>query len=118
MTTNHFMTILKHAARAGSILFSGALLAFGQQQINLTAGPTNATMADGSAVPMWGYSCDAIQVAGSLATCAALNPTAAAAVPPGWSPVVITIPTGQTLQINLTNNLAFTPLTPTGAARV
>ena len=116
MTTNHFMTILKHAARAGSILFSGALLAFGQQQINLTAGPTNATMADGSAVPMWGYSCDAIQVAGSLATCAALNPTAAAAVPPGWSPVVITIPTGQTLQINLTNNLAFTPLTPTGAA--
>jgi len=69
MTTNHFMTILKHAARAGSILFSGALLAFGQQQINLTAGPTNATMADGSAVPMWGYSCDAIQVAGSLATC-------------------------------------------------
>src|SRR6516162_952501 len=100
MTTNHFMTILKHAARAGSILFSGALLAFGQQQINLTAGPTNATMADGSAVPMWGYSCDAIQVAGSLATCAALNP--AATTPAVWSPVVITVPTGQTLQINLT----------------
>ena len=24
-----------------------------------------------------------------------------------WSPVVITVPTGQTLQINLTNNLSF-----------
>ena len=58
-------------------------------------------MPDGSAVPMWGYSCGAV-VGGSTATCAKSNPAAA-----GWSPVVITVPTGQTLQINLTNSLTF-----------
>ena len=51
---------------------------------------------------MWGYSCGA-PVDGSSATCAKLNPVAS-----GWSPVVITVPTGQDLQINLTNNLSFT----------
>jgi hypothetical protein len=78
-------------------------VAFGQQPINLTAGPTQITMPDGSTVPMWGYSCGAA-VTGSTATCAALNPA-----PTGWSPVVITVPTGQGLTINLTNNLSFTP---------
>jgi hypothetical protein len=77
--------------------------AFGQQQVNLTAGPANVTLPDGSAVPMWGYSCGAA-VAGSSATCAKLNPTA-----PGWSPVVITVPTTAVggLGINLTNSLTF-----------
>ena len=60
-------------------------------------------MPDGSIVPMWGYSCGAV-VTGSTATCAALNPAAAG----GWSPVVITVPTGADLTINLTNNLSFT----------
>ena len=45
---------------------------------------------------MWGYSCGAA-VAGSTASCAKLNPGPRA----GWSPVVITVPTGQGLQINL-----------------
>jgi hypothetical protein len=40
-------------------------------------------------------------VSSSTATCAALSPKA------GWSPVVITVPTGSDLQINLTNNLSF-----------
>ena len=71
------------------------------QQVNLTAGPTSLTLPDGSTVPMWGYSCGA-PVSGSTATCAKLNPLAA-----GWSPVVITVPTGQDLTINLTNNLSF-----------
>src|SRR5207248_632409 len=57
-----------------------------------------ATLPDGSAVPMWGYSCGA-PVAG--ATCAKLNPAAAAGV---WSPVVITVPPGP-LTISLTNSL-------------
>src|SRR5437764_915989 len=49
----------------------------------------------------------------STATCTALNKAvAAAALTPTpllgvWSPVVITVPTGQTLQINLTNSLSF-----------
>src|ERR1700741_921686 len=75
------------------------------QQVNLTAGPTTATLADGSAVPMWGYSCGAA-VTNSTATCAALNPNAAG----GWAPVVITVPyvaTGTTLTINLTTSLSF-----------
>jgi len=83
------------------ILLLGASWAVAQQQVNLTAGPTTITLPDGSSVPMWGYSCGAA-VAGSTASCAKLNPTAA-----GWSPVVISVPTGQSLQINLTNNLFF-----------
>jgi hypothetical protein len=72
------------------------------QQVNLTAGPTTATLPDGSVVPMWGYSCGAV-VTGSTATCAAANPNAAGS----WSPVLITVPTGTDLTINLTNSLSF-----------
>src|SRR5256885_16396139 len=49
----------------------------------------------------------------STATCTALNKAvAAAALTPTplvgvWSPVVVTVPTGQTLQISLTNSLSF-----------
>ena len=72
-------------------------------RINLSAAPSTLTLPDGSSVPMWGYSCGAVAT-GSTATCASLNSTAAAG---SWSPVVITIPTGQALTINLTNNLSF-----------
>ena len=76
-----------------------------QQQINLTAGASTLTLPDGNSVPMWGYSCGGA-VQGSAATCASSNPNAATGT---WSPVVITIPTGQSLQINLTNSLSFGP---------
>jgi len=117
MHTNYFKAILKRTAQGLAIL-SFATAAYGQQQINLTAAPTTATMPDGTAVPMWGYTCGAL-VSGSTATCAALNPasvttaaTALAAAVGTWSPVVITVPVGATggLQINLTNGLTFTPL--------
>jgi hypothetical protein len=100
--------ILRKAVQGASVLLLGAIAASAQQQINLTAGPSNATLPDGSVVPMWGYSCGAAAT-GSTATCAALDPIAAAATPAGWSPVVITVPTGAAggLQINLTNNLVF-----------
>jgi len=91
-----------------TVLLLGAGLAAGQT-VNLTAGATTLTLPDGSTVPMWGYSCGA-PVSGSTATCAASNPTAA-----GWSPVVITVPTGTSLTINLTNNLSFTPPNSTTA---
>src|SRR5437868_13452183 len=83
-------------------------MSFAQQQINWSAGPANTILPDGRTVPMWGYSCGAL-VSGSTATCAALNPAAAG----GWSPVVITVPTGQDLTINLTNNLSFLPVSST-----
>src|SRR5438105_14415176 len=114
MRTNNMKAILKAALRVVCILPFAAVVAFGQ--VNLTAGPATATLPDGSAVPMWGYSCGTI-VSGSTATCSAANPavvttaasTTAPAVMSGWSPVVITVPTGQDLQINLANNLSFTP---------
>ena len=81
------------------ILLLGASWAVAQQTVNLTAAPSSVALPDGSSVPMWGYTCGA--TAGG-AGCAKLNPAAA-----GWSPVVITVTTGQNLIINLTNNLTF-----------
>jgi hypothetical protein len=60
-----------------------------EQVVTLTAAPTSLMLPDGSTVPMWGYSCGAA-VTASGATCSKLNPGAA-----GWSPVVITVPSGQ-----------------------
>ena len=59
-------------------------------------------MPDGSLVPMWGYRCGSA-VTGSTADLRGSE----SEDPAGWSPVVITVPTGQGLTINLTNNLTF-----------
>src|SRR5438552_13466071 len=111
MRTNNMKAILKAALRVVCILPFAAVVAFGQQTVNLTAGPTTVTLPDGSTVPMWGYSCGTV-VTGGTATCALLNPLAAATTTTAatWSPVVITVPyvaTGTSLTINLTNNLTF-----------
>jgi Abnormal spindle-like microcephaly-assoc'd, ASPM-SPD-2-Hydin len=114
MRSNIFKAALIKSGLAASVLLLAGSASYAQvQQINLTAGPTTVTMPDGSVVPMWGYTCGAAVTtnAAPVATCAALNPNAPAATtatPAGWSPVVITVPTGQDLQINLTNNLSFT----------
>src|SRR5215470_6681738 len=96
MRSNYLKT-LKTAVLAVTVLLLGAGLSFAQ--VSLTAGPTTLTLPDGTTVPMWGYTCGAVT---APATCARLSSNAA-----GWSPVVISIPTGQTLQINLTNSLTF-----------
>src|SRR5437667_6309350 len=57
MRTNNLKAILKAAVRVLAILPFAACVALGQQTINLTAGPAKAYLPDGSAVPMWGYSC-------------------------------------------------------------
>src|SRR5437016_918393 len=108
MRTNNLKAILKAAVRVLAILPFAACVALGQQTINLTAGPATAYLPDGSAVPMWGYSCGTA-VAGATATCTALNNAVAAgtAAVGTWSPVVITVPAGNTLTINLTNSLSF-----------
>src|SRR5947207_3393120 len=108
MRTNNMKAILKAALRVVCILPFAAVVAFGQQTVNLTAGPTTVTLPDGSTVPMWGYSCG-LAVTGGTATCALLNtlPAATTTAAATWSPVVITVPTGQSLTINLTNNLIF-----------
>jgi hypothetical protein len=111
MRINSLKAIMKTSAWGAAVLLFGAGVAAAQQQVNLTAARTNVTLPDGSLVPMWGYSCDKTQVTGSTATCAALNPNVPANAPvfspgtQGWSPVVITVPSGQDLTISLTNNL-------------
>src|SRR6266478_2578166 len=108
MRSNKYKSILRHAGLAASVLLLASGAAFAQ--VNLTAGPAVATLPDGTGVPMWGYSCAGVS---GTATCAALNPAAATTTANVtsttiWSPVVITVPTGQDLQINLTNSLSFT----------
>src|SRR5882757_2317029 len=100
MRSNYLKT-LKTAVLAVTVLLLGVSVSVAQQQINLTAAPANLVVPDGSTVPMWGYSCGTA-VTGSTATCAKSNPAAT-----GWSPVVITVPTGQGLTVNLTNSLSF-----------
>src|SRR6202045_4949245 len=116
MRMNNFKVILKAATLSVAALLLTASGSFAQQQVNLTAAPTTTTMPDGTVVPMWGYTCGALApTVVSTATCFPLNPNAPVAVPatattaavPGWSPVVITVPTGQALTINLTNSLSF-----------
>jgi hypothetical protein len=188
-----FQATVKAAAVVSALLLFAAVGAFGQQQVNLTAGPATTTMPDGTTIPMWSYACGALASGvTSTATCAPLSGTmspaalgeiggiyvlnggsgytsapsvtitpaagntptttavataivsggqvvgfsitqpgagytgaptitlsggggsgAAAAAGPAWSPVVITVPAGAAggLQINLTNNLSFAPLT-------
>src|SRR4051794_26013323 len=110
MRSNIVNSMLVKAALVTSALLLGSGAAFAQQQVNLTVGPATATLPDGQAVPMWGYGCGAAVATNAVpaATCAPLNPAAAGPNPLVWSPVVITVPSGQVLQINLTNLLTFT----------
>ena len=65
-------TTVMAAVLVTAILLSAAAASFGQQVINLTAGPATTTMPDGMVIPMWGYSCGAA-VTTSTATCAPLS---------------------------------------------
>jgi len=94
MRSNSLNATVKTAIFAVCILLLTAGISFGQ--VNLTAGSASVTLPDGTVVPMWGYTCGT--VTGS-ATCAPLNLSG------GWSPVLITVPTGQDLQITLANSL-------------
>src|SRR5438132_420286 len=110
MRSNNYKSVLKHAGLAATALLLASGVAFGQTTVNLSVGPTTATQPDGTAVPMWGYSCGGVAL--GTATCSALNPaanttTANTTSTTVWSPVVITVPTGQDLTISLTNNLTF-----------
>jgi hypothetical protein len=109
--TNHRIIAFKRAFSLAAALLLGSALGFTQQQVNLAAGASTITLPDGTTVPMWGYTCQPLTTGvTSTATCSALKPKAGAGA---WSPVVITVPyvaAGTSLQINLTNNLSFTPV--------
>ena len=93
MRSVNFKSALIKSGLAASVLLASSA-SFGQ--VNLTAGPANALLPDGSNVPMWGYSCGGA-VTGGIGTCAALNPAVQALTAPvgTWSPVVITVPPGR-----------------------
>lgn len=100
MRNKKLKAILKTVAQGAAVLLLGAGIASAQTSIGLTAAPANATLPDGSSVPMWGYACGTT----TGGSCAALNTAAAGS----WSPVVITVPyTGSStkLSITLKNNL-------------
>src|SRR5665213_861379 len=107
MRPSHLKSVLKGAILAAAILLGASLSSAQTTTVNLVARPTSAVLPDGTTVPMWGYSCaSATAVPVSPAPCAALNKSAGAG---SWSPVVITVPTGNTLTINLTNSLPVPP---------
>ena len=129
MRSNMFKAALIKSGLAATVLILASGAASAQQVINLTAQPATGSMSDGTAVPMWGYTCGAAAGGTTTATCTALNPAVQLlnTTPPvgytvgsAWSPVVITVPVNTagatSLTINLTNNLSFTPATAGAAA--
>jgi hypothetical protein len=101
MPSINFKSALVKSALAATALLLGSGAAWAQSTVALTAAPANATLPDGTVVPMWGYTCGAV----TGATCAPLNANAGT----GWSAPVITVPvatSGATsLTISLTNSL-------------
>src|SRR5215469_11387374 len=118
MRSVNFKPALTRSALAVSVLLVASTAAFGQQTVNLTAGPATTTLPDGSSVPMWGYSCTGVTgtaLPTGSPTCDALNAAAHTGLPGSnttsatvWSPIIITVPAGQDLTITLSDNLTFT----------
>jgi len=106
MRSNMFKSTRLTAGLTALALLLAGEAAVAQQVVNLTAGAATATLPDGSAVPMWGYSCGTADAASTAVSCASLNPAVA---PGSWAPVIITLQSGQSLQINLTNSLPVVP---------
>jgi uncharacterized repeat protein (TIGR01451 family) len=90
---------------AASVLLLAGASAFAQSAITLTATATTTTLPDGQQVPMWGYQCGATSDGGatpSRVSCTAMNGAIQGST---WQPPLITVPSGQDLNISLTNNL-------------
>jgi len=58
MRSNIFKVILGKSGIAAAVLMLASGVSLAQTTVSLTAGPATATLPDGAAVPMWGYSCD------------------------------------------------------------
>src|SRR3954453_10327149 len=102
MRINSLKATLNISVLVAIVLLLGSSVQVASAQVPLTAAANTLIFPDGSTVPMWGYICGA--PSGTNWTCAKSNPAAT-----GWSPVVITVPSGQTLSISLTNNLPTPP---------
>ena len=85
-----------------------------------TAATAVATVANGQVVSISLTNAGAGYTAAPTISIAGTGTGAAATAGPAWSPVVITVPAGTAggLQINLTNNLTFTPVNGTTANNI
>jgi len=97
MRSNYLKATMKTAVLAVTILLLSVGIA-SAQSVALTANRQTTTLPDGQIVPMWGWTCGA-PVAGSTATCTALNGLAQSGTT--WQPPLITVPTG-TLNFSIT----------------
>ncbi len=100
MRSNTLKATYKAAALAVTLLLLAAGSSFAQVTVALNAQRTTTTLPDGNTVPMWGYSCNNAAAGVTANACSSLNQAAI-----GWAPVLITVPTGQSLTIQLTNSL-------------
>src|SRR6267378_1210995 len=98
MRSNYLEATMKTAVLAVTILLLSVGIASAQSSVTLTANRQTTTLPDGQIVPMWGWTCGA-PVAGSTATCTALNDLAQSGTT--WQPPLITVPTG-TLNFSIT----------------
>src|SRR5882762_7489775 len=105
MRSNYLKATMKTAVLAVTILLLSVGIASAQSSVTLTANRQTTTLPDGQTVPMWGWTCGA-PVAGSTATCTALNGSAQTLGGTTWQPPLITVPTGTlNFSITLTNTL-------------
>src|SRR5215472_3949600 len=103
-----FKIVLKAAIVMAAILLLSTGASFGQQVVNLTAGPAGITMSDGVGVPMWGYSCGAgVGAVGTPAT-AVTGTTVTVAGPLPVNAYVGTTLTAGSVQGVVTSNTATT----------
>ena len=110
MRSNSFKSTLIRSGLAASVLLLASGVALAQSTVNLTAAPTTTTLPDGQTVPMWGYTCGG--VTGLPARASDGRRCDGNWTPPRRSRYGLAAAAdhgagGQTLTINLTNNLTF-----------
>ena len=112
MRSNYHMAILKAVVFAVIILLVGMGVSAAQVTVNLTASRQSTLLPDGNTVPMWGWTCGAVTnttTTGPQASCVPINAAFQlpnpAPTPSTWAPPLITVPTGSSVTIVLTNNL-------------
>jgi hypothetical protein len=99
LSTKKIKATIQSVASGLMFLLFAASASHAQVTVDLTAGRGTTTLPDGNTLPMWGYTCGST-ASDTVGACTSLNPNST-----GWSPVLITVPTGQSLTVNLTNTL-------------
>ena len=99
LSTKKIKATIQSVASGLMLLLLAASASHAQVTVDLTASRNTTTLPDGNTLPMWGYTCGST-ASDTVGACAKLNANST-----GWSPALITVPTGQSLTVNLTNTL-------------